>query len=253
MEHLGPVLILAVFGGLLLCILLAMSVVAKVERRKEDLHARRAWEEIAKKLKGRLEGAVGESCVRFAWNGREASLLESPNGTSVFKVPGGPFGSLDLEVQDWGSAREKPPQDMEGFREMKCRGADEQAVRRFLTDPVCQILRDLLRSSGGMTNVRLQGDLRIEGSPRRSLKSLGLFTILCLQLAQHAKLFVEQTSAVSVVETGTSSTGMCQICGAELGGKLVRCSRCSTPHHADCWEYAGNCSTYGCGEKTFVT
>lgn len=44
----------------------------------------------------------------------------------------------------------------------------------------------------------------------------------------------------------------CQICGKELEGQLVWCTRCKTPHHADCWSYTEVCSTYGCGSKRSV-
>ena len=47
----------------------------------------------------------------------------------------------------------------------------------------------------------------------------------------------------------TNEQRHCQVCGGDLEGKLVWCSHCSTPHHADCWEFAGGCSTYGCGTK----
>jgi photosystem II stability/assembly factor-like uncharacterized protein len=40
----------------------------------------------------------------------------------------------------------------------------------------------------------------------------------------------------------------CQVCGEEIGpDEVVYCQNCSTPHHLDCWNYVGWCSTYGCG------
>jgi hypothetical protein len=44
---------------------------------------------------------------------------------------------------------------------------------------------------------------------------------------------------------------ICQICGEEITGDLVFCRRCKTPHHRDCWLYAGRCSVFGCGETQF--
>src|SRR6185295_2059671 len=45
----------------------------------------------------------------------------------------------------------------------------------------------------------------------------------------------------------------CQVCGASLGqGVVVQCRRCSTPHHEDCWTYAGECSTFACQERQYV-
>ena len=33
--------------------------------------------------------------------------------------------------------------------------------------------------------------------------------------------------------------------------ELVFCGRCKTPHHRECWLYAGRCSVFGCGETQF--
>jgi hypothetical protein len=44
----------------------------------------------------------------------------------------------------------------------------------------------------------------------------------------------------------------CRICGEEMNGEIVICRRCQTPHHRDCWEYAGGCATYGCRETMYL-
>jgi len=44
----------------------------------------------------------------------------------------------------------------------------------------------------------------------------------------------------------------CQVCGEPLVQDLVYCASCHTPHHRECWEYFGGCSTYACGQKRFV-
>ncbi len=47
----------------------------------------------------------------------------------------------------------------------------------------------------------------------------------------------------------------CPVCTTKLGlegdnvVELSICPRCSTPHHTDCWEYAGGCAIYGCRES----
>jgi hypothetical protein len=39
----------------------------------------------------------------------------------------------------------------------------------------------------------------------------------------------------------------CGVCGDHLGDEsTVRCSRCDTLSHRDCWDYVGGCSTYAC-------
>jgi hypothetical protein len=43
-------------------------------------------------------------------------------------------------------------------------------------------------------------------------------------------------------------TARCQLCGQEAPeAEALACGLCCAPHHADCWEYTGLCSTYGCG------
>ena len=40
----------------------------------------------------------------------------------------------------------------------------------------------------------------------------------------------------------------CGVCGDPLAaaGPTVACSLCESPHHQECWEYLGGCSTYAC-------
>lgn len=44
------------------------------------------------------------------------------------------------------------------------------------------------------------------------------------------------------------SLGYCPTCGDPVAGELV-CVRCETPHHEDCWRFAGGCATYACGSS----
>jgi len=44
----------------------------------------------------------------------------------------------------------------------------------------------------------------------------------------------------------------CQVCNSPLAEGVVSCARCRTPHHEQCWQYMGQCSTYGCREIRFV-
>jgi len=50
----------------------------------------------------------------------------------------------------------------------------------------------------------------------------------------------------------SSSGGDCRICGSPLTSGVVRCSRCQTPHHGECWKYNGGCSIFACGEHRFA-
>jgi hypothetical protein len=44
-------------------------------------------------------------------------------------------------------------------------------------------------------------------------------------------------------------SGRCPICTSTLSEPIIRCLRCQTPHHQECWRYFGRCSTYGCDPR----
>jgi hypothetical protein len=55
--------------------------------------------------------------------------------------------------------------------------------------------------------------------------------------------------SIGVVRVKIDAESICRVCGASLAeGALVRCAKCSTPHHKDCWDFNGRCSTFACGE-----
>lgn len=48
-----------------------------------------------------------------------------------------------------------------------------------------------------------------------------------------------------------ASRGLCPVCGEGLEDEVVACESCHVPHHAECWAFAGRCSTYACeGDAT---
>ena len=72
------------------------------------------------------------------------------------------------------------------------------------------------------------------------------------EAAMEARLIIQAelvrprpTPGVEIEEPVTETGGECRICRAALLGVIVRCRRCGTPHHGDCWDYTGACSTFG--------
>jgi hypothetical protein len=66
--------------------------------------------------------------------------------------------------------------------------------------------------------------------------------------------FVEPLQGDEKADAGPAAgNGECQVCGEGIAGDAVFCRSCQTPHHKDCWEYNGVCSTYGCRETRFAT
>lgn len=58
-------------------------------------------------------------------------------------------------------------------------------------------------------------------------------------------------TGIQVISETTTGEGVCQVCGQAIAADPVRCRKCRTPHHRECWTYLGGCSTFACGEKKF--
>lgn len=54
------------------------------------------------------------------------------------------------------------------------------------------------------------------------------------------------------VKAQAGEAPQCLVCGTRLESDVVRCKKCRTPHHEDCWRYARRCATYGCGGRRAV-
>lgn len=68
--------------------------------------------------------------------------------------------------------------------------------------------------------------------------------------------FWQRLSGIEILEESPPerpADPVCRVCGAAIpAAARVACRRCRTPHHRDCWEFNGQCSTYACGERRCV-
>jgi hypothetical protein len=74
--------------------------------------------------------------------------------------------------------------------------------------------------------------------------SLELYDQILLMRSQGIE-FLDDRQALPVDQS------VCRVCGESIESDLVFCRRCKTPHHRDCWQYAGQCSVFGCGETQY--
>jgi hypothetical protein len=79
------------------------------------------------------------------------------------------------------------------------------------------------------------------------------FVELALALYDQAQL--TRTTGIEFKEEGSIQAienAQCRVCGDVMDSDIVYCRRCKTPHHRECWEYNGACSTYGCRETQYL-
>jgi len=146
-------------------------------------------------------------------------------------------------------------------------GSDKAAIRELLTGEVQSIIFRL--SALGFANfyatreiqVRWSGGVMTVAKPSRltTFESLEQFLSLCgLLFAAAIETKSSGIEFVGEAREPDAAEAQCQVCGESLAGgdaagDLVYCSACETPHHRECWQYFGGCSTYACGQKKFVT
>jgi len=140
-------------------------------------------------------------------------------------------------------------------------GTNKAAVRDLLSAEVQSVILRLATLSsanffasreiqvkwlGGVMTVTKPTRLNTFESLEQFLSLCGLLFSAALQTRSSGIEFV-----ADVQEPDTSET-QCQVCGESLAGDIVYCANCDTPHHRECWQYFGGCSTYACGWKKFV-
>ena len=170
-------------------------------------------------------------------------------------------------------SRPVPPQPPKGTRLTRIgdarfdrsfliRANDPEMARDFLTAPVRWAIEALGRL--GPT-----GGLLVSINPERMLiqvdRDLGKTGDLLSQavreaLAVHdglqAGVMARLGEGVAIVAAGPapeedSGPPLCKVCGEGITDTpRVVCTTCQTPHHADCWDFIGACSIFGCTGKT---
>ena len=97
-------------------------------------------------------------------------------------------------------------------------------------------------------------NLRLTIADERDLNEIlsGTFTIkeACyepLPWAKEAELEQPQVAIECQRNMALGEKTLCQVCGDAMEQEnVVYCDQCATPHHRDCWEYVGSCTTFGC-------
>lgn len=141
------------------------------------------------------------------------------------------------------------------------KATDRKFAVEFLDGAVRETVEELRRLTGNdrilisMSPSRLM--IRKEGVIATG-EDLDAMANLAGRLHDRIDLFWQRDSGIEILDEPARATAeegvVCQICGSKIdAGIRVLCRRCNTPHHKDCWEFNGRCSTYACGEKRFTT
>ena len=135
-------------------------------------------------------------------------------------------------------------------------GGDEDTIRHLLNDQVRGQLKELYRllRSNEIGVTCSGGNIIVTKSLMMSTTDmLEVFVEMTLKLYdQLRQAAVEGIDFDAEAITVQARGAVCQVCGDDIDTPPVFCRSCKTPHHQDCWEYYGACSTYGCGQKRYI-
>jgi hypothetical protein len=264
----GPTIVLAILALVVIVQIMAVAIAllsqGQTRSRTNDVFA-----QLAERLNGRYIPesiwTTGAPAIHFSHHGAPASIdiargrsdsesftqLRAPwpddrMRMQVYPEPclgwaGKLLGIEDLEI---GSP--------EFDRVYLIRGNRPEAIRQVLSANVQECIERLRRFGehadifvaigGGQLLIKKRGFLR-------SAERLDEFATVALQLFDGALATSQPGIEWMSGRSGGEIEPHCPVCGEPLKADVVRCVRCRTPHHRECWNYSQACAIYGCGEK----
>ena len=131
---------------------------------------------------------------------------------------------------------------------------DSLAQRIFTEDRRDQVIESVLRIGGFPSpSIEITRDtliVRANGMLMREEEILALAKTAIEFLDYLFNLGPE--AGIAWVLGGEAEPGLCPVCASLLAEGVIRCDKCRTPQHEECWVYVGQCSTYACKGKRFV-
>lgn len=273
MRDAGPIVVFFIVGIIVVVVAL-LSASAQHQRRRDVL------DRIAQRFRGRLENSTFFTLpqVRLRFQDYPALLKYTKVGKHGYHTHftiTWPEPALRCEVY---------PQDiMSGFRKLWgmedieigspqfdrdffISGNNRAHVRELLTSEVQAIIFRLSHVGApnffGTRNIQVKwaGGVLTVTKPTflTTYEQLEPFILLSSELFT-AAMYTRQTGITFVegvageIAEPDAAESQCPVCGEPLLAELVHCNACRTPHHRECWEYFGGCSTYACGNKHYAT
>ena len=135
-------------------------------------------------------------------------------------------------------------------------GNNQKTIRELLTFEVqsrINSLRQLTAIKDIYIGIRAGTLLVKKRGYLRDYTRLSRYIELCIDLYTDMAMRESGIEFVDKPVEPEVEGSICQICGEEINAEVVLCRSCKTPHHLDCWQYYGACSTYGCGQKRYST
>ncbi|MEM7456289.1 MAG: RING finger protein [Planctomycetota bacterium] len=109
-----------------------------------------------------------------------------------------------------------------------------------------------ITTAGGDISLTINGGKIELQSVKQSFTEKEVFELVNRFVSLHTGM-LHAVFAVPAMEMKVTrlENATCMVCGEVIENQRVDCVGCNTPHHKDCWQYLGVCSTYACGQKQY--
>ena len=101
-----------------------------------------------------------------------------------------------------------------------------------------------LRDRGAWIGLPILPMLLLLANPRLFFTALAVIAVA--GLITWAFRATANPSGVQFLGPVLAAGARCLVCRSELDGEIIKCASCHTPHHRECFTYAGACSVYAC-------
>jgi hypothetical protein len=191
---------------------------------------------------GRRGARIMELMAQFPEAQRRCEVVSKSTGPALFVL------ASDLIPLDW-------PRDDFSLR-WDVRADDPDEARMLLSTSVRYHLDQIRRTPDWAdTSLSVHPGWLILRRRWTSTRPADLVAFVDLALGLVDQLQLTRTVGIDFVDEGQVKVieqARCLVCGEILVHEIVYCRRCKTPHHRECWEYTGACSTYGCRETQYL-
>ncbi len=251
-------------------VLVAILVAFATQKQSSASGSNEAYTRLAGRFGGKVTrgGWFRKPSVRFVWHGANVTVdvhKGTGAGASHYTQVSMSWSDAKLNLEVYPAGMWSKVTKFLGASSVRIGSAsfDEQYViqtdtpesaRQFLSAGVQWHIDRLCRlMAGGDVYVLVQRGV-IHIRKRTFIRNYAdLEQLVRLSLELYEQGLLTQTAGIEFVAGGAPDGPMvCKVCGDEFDHDIVVCRRCQTPHHRECWQYYGACSTYGCGETRFA-
>jgi hypothetical protein len=259
-----PVLILLVMIGGTVLFLILWGAVLTVRNEKVR------FEGVCRGVAERLQGTIEGGSIRFRACGRPARIdfaVAGPDGglgTGLeVDVRGRSPGVLTIFPEGFGAAFLKffGVQDVvvgdRDFDALYMVKSTPESLAHHLFSPerrarVVACVRSLSPYGSVLFDLGLNRLVVRVGEPLRREHEILAMAGAATEFLGYI-LETEAPGDIRWLESPEGKGGQCQVCGTEMRDGIVLCASCKTPHHEECWLYMGECSTFACRERRYLS